>query len=74
MGKKFYICGLRPVIVEIHKDYRDYLALNMETGVFEENLRYSHQINFDPNGDVEEKKESEFNSYVEKLKKEKGLI
>ena len=46
----------------------------MKTGVFEENLRYFHQINFDSNGNVEEKKESEFNRYVEKLKKEKGLI
>lgn len=73
MEKKFYICGIRPVIVEIHKTYRDYLAMNWETGAFEENFRYATQINFDPEGDVEELSETDFNDYVQKLKKEKGL-
>lgn len=71
MEKKFYICGLRPVIVEIHKDYRDYFALNMETGIFEENLRYSHQINFDPDGDVEEKKNLNLIPMLKILKRKK---
>lgn len=73
MEKKYYICGLRPVIVEVYETYRDYLAMNWETGIFEQNFRYSHQINFDPSGDVEEVSKQEFNTYVEKLKKEKGL-
>ena len=73
MNKKFYICGLRPVIVEIHKTHKNYLAMNWETGIFEQNFRYSHQVSYDPDGDVEEVTESEFNTYVEKLKKEKGL-
>jgi len=72
-NKIFYICGIRPVIVEVHKTYRNYLAMNWETGVFEENFRYSHQINSDPEGDVEEISEKEFNIYVDKLKKERGL-
>ncbi len=71
--KKYYICGIRPVIVENHKTYKDYLAMNWETGEFEENMRYSHQINFDPEGDVEEISKAEFSAYVEKLKKEKGI-
>ena len=73
MNKKFYVCGLRPVIVEIHKTHKNYLAMNWETGIFEQNFRYSHQVSYDPDGDVEEVTESIFNTYVEKLKKERGL-
>lgn len=73
MNEKFYICGLRPVIVEVHKTHENYLAMNLETGKFEQNFRYSNQIFNDPDGDVEEVTESEFNTYVEKLKKERGL-
>ncbi|TDP60092.1 hypothetical protein [Flavobacterium dankookense] len=73
MEKKFYLCGLRPVIVEIYETYENYLALNMQTGVFEQNFRYSHQVTYDPDGDVEELSEQKFNTYVEKLKKERGL-
>jgi hypothetical protein len=74
MNKKYYICGLRPVVVEVHKEYRNYLAMNWETGIFEQDFRYSHQINFDPSGDVNEISETEFKKYVNQYKKEKGLL
>lgn len=73
MEKKFYICGERPVIVEDYGDYDDYLAFDWETGEFKQNFRYAQQVNFDPDGDVEEISESEFIIYVEKLKKKLGL-
>ncbi|MBX7226140.1 MAG: hypothetical protein K1X55_08915 [Chitinophagales bacterium] len=73
MERKYYICGQRPVIVEIYKTHRDYLAMNWDTTVFEENFRYAHQINFDPSGDVEEVNKEEFEAYVQKLRTKKGF-
>lgn len=36
MKKKFYICGKRPVIREIHNDYEKYFSFQWETGQFEQ--------------------------------------
>lgn len=73
MSKKYYISGLRPIIREIHGDYEVYYSFQWETGLFKQDMTYMEKIYYDPNGDVEEVSESEFNSYVEKLKKERGL-
>lgn len=45
----------------------------MGNGRFQARLRYFHEINFDPSGDVEELTKEEFDKYVEKLRKERGF-
>lgn len=73
MEKKYFKCGLRPVIQEISENFDTYYAYQWETGDFLEDMSYNHQINFDPSGDVEEISKTEFEKYVAALKKEKGL-
>lgn len=73
METKYYISGLRPVKGEIFADYEMYYAFQWETDDFKQDMRYNHQIHFDPSGDVEELSKEEFDKYVEKLKKERGL-
>lgn len=73
INKKFYISGLRPIIREIYKDYEIYYSFQWGTGLFKQDMTYMEKIYYDPDGDVEEISESEFSTYVEKLKKEKGL-
>jgi hypothetical protein len=73
MKKKFYICGTRPVIREIHNDYEEYFSFQWETGQFKQDMQYMENIYFDSSGDVKEVSETEFNTYVEKLKNEKEL-
>lgn len=70
MPKKYYKCGLRPVIMIIHQEHDDFLAMNWETGLFEEDFRYSDQIFSDPSGDTKEISKEEFEAYVEKLRTE----
>lgn len=74
MQKKYFICGLRPVIQEIEEEYDTFYVFQWKTGAFEEDMSYSENINFDPSGDVEEVSKEQFEAYVEKLKKEEGLM
>ena len=71
LNKKYYKCGLRPVIIVIHQEYNNFLAMNWETGVFEEDFRYSDQIFSDPSGDVQEMSKEKFDTYVEELRNKK---
>jgi hypothetical protein len=73
METKYYTVGDRPVIQEIHETFDNFLAFQWKTGDFKQEMRYNHDINFDPSGDVEELSKEAFDNYVEKLKKEKGL-
>jgi hypothetical protein len=73
MKKKFYICGKRPVIREIHDDYEEYFSYQWETGLFKQDMQYMENIYFDSSGETEEISEQEFNAYVEKLRKQGGL-
>lgn len=50
-----------------------YYAFQWETGDFKQDMRYFHEIKFDPSGDVEEVTKEAFDTYVEKLKTEKDL-
>lgn len=47
MKKKFYICGTRPVIREIHNDYEEYFSFQWETGQFKQDMQYMENIYFD---------------------------
>jgi len=73
MEKKFYKCGLRPIIEEIEPEFSTFYAFQWDTGNFEEDMTYASKIWFDFSGESETLTESEFNDYVDKLKKEKGL-
>lgn len=73
METKYYVVGLRPVIWEKRKDYDTFLAFQWETGEFKQDMQYNEAIYFDASGDVEEYSKKEFDQYVKKLKKERGL-
>ncbi len=73
-NKKFYKYGLRPVYSEeSSKGIVRFYAYELETGEFKEDMTYMRKIVFDFSGDKEELSEQEFNTYIEKLKKERGL-
>lgn len=73
MQKKYYKYGLRPIIEEVEIEFSTFYAFQWETGEFKEDMTYASKIWYDFSGDREELSEQEFNAYVEKLKKEKGL-
>ena len=73
MEKKYYKSGFRPIIQEINKDYDIFYAFQWETGNFKKDMTYNHQINYDPDGDVEELTKSEFDVYVKQLREERGF-
>ncbi|GAB2829154.1 hypothetical protein [Ferruginibacter profundus] len=74
LEKKYYKYGLRPIIEEIEPEFSTFYAFQWETGDFKEDMTYASKIWYDPSVDREDLTEEEFNSYVSKLKKEKGFI
>jgi hypothetical protein len=76
LKEKFCIVGLRPVkAIRNTEGSIGVYAFNWQTGEFEINYDYMQRIYSGDiaNGETEEISESEFNTYVEKLKKERGL-
>lgn len=73
MEKKYYKYGLRPIIEEIDKEISTFYAFQWDTGEFKQDMTYASKIWYDPSGDREDLSEKEFNDYVKKIKKEKGL-
>lgn len=71
--KKYYKYGLRPIIEEIEPEFSTFYAFQWETGDFKEDMTYASKIWHDPSGDVEEINKEEFEKYIKKLKKRKGL-
>lgn len=69
MYKKYYLVGLKPVIREIYSDYENFLVYQWDTGFFKQDISYMEKIWNDISGDSEEKNESDFFDYVEKLRK-----
>jgi len=73
MEKKYYLSGLRPIIREIYSDYEVYYSFQWNDATFKQDMSYMHEIYYDPSGDIQELTEKEFEAYVEKLKKDKGI-
>lgn len=73
MEKKYYKYGLRPIFEEKEEKYSTFYAFQWETGKFKEDMTYASKIWYDESGDREDLSKSEFNAYVDKLKKERGL-
>lgn len=72
---QYFTYGDRPVYKEEKVlGIPRYYAFQWETGEFKEDISYFRKITNDLSGDAEEVNESDFKKYVEKLKKEKGLI
>lgn len=71
---KYCIVGIRPVKALLEADGFGVYAFNWSSGKFDLDLSYIEKIYFGSMDDVEEVTEKEFEKYVEKLKKEKGLI
>lgn len=74
MIKKYYKYGLRPIIEEVEKEYSTFYAFQWENGEFIEDMTYASKIWFDYDADREDLSEQEFDAYVERLKKERGLV
>lgn len=65
---------MRPVYFEEINDEEFVFVFDWETGSFLDDFTYYKKIFSGPNmDDTEEISESEFNSYLEKLKNEKGF-
>ena len=73
MEKQYYICGLRPVVEEIEKEYKTYYAFQWDTGEFKEDMTYLRKISNDQSGETEKVSKEKFDDYVAKLKKERGI-
>jgi hypothetical protein len=72
MEKKFYICGTRPVYFEVKNN--EEFVFDWNNRSFKDDFTYYKRLFSGPHmDDTEEISESEFNAYVEELKKEKGL-
>ncbi len=70
---RFCKVGLRPVKALLENDGFGVYAFDWKTGNFILDLSYLEKIYFGRMDDVEILTEQEFNAYVDKLKKEKGL-
>lgn len=68
MEKKYYTCGLRPIVREIYTDCELYYSYQWETGVFKKDMSYLNKVYNDPDGDVEEITKEKFDAYVKELK------
>ena len=73
MEKKYYIVGLRPVIREIFPDMNKFYAMEWDTGEFKLDMRYNHEILFDPSGESREVDKKEFDEYVTNKRNEREL-
>ena len=62
MERKFYTCGLRPIIREIHSNFEEFFSFQWDTGYFKQDMKYMENIYSDPEGDVEEISEQAFNA------------
>jgi hypothetical protein len=75
MTRRYFKVGLRPVYFEEINDEEFVFVFDWNNGSFKDDFTYYKRLFFGPDmDDTEEISESEFNTYVEKLKKEKGLI
>jgi hypothetical protein len=75
MNKQYFIYGVRPVYMEEKtKGIRRYYAFHWETGEFKEDMSYLRKITNDLSGDAIESTKAEFETYVLKLKKERGFV
>ena len=73
LEEKYCKVGDRPVKgIHSNKGFGVYV-FNWDTGNFDLDLDYLEKIYFGSMDDVEELNKEEFETYVEKLKKEKGL-
>lgn len=70
---RFCKVGDRPVKALLEEDGFGVYAFDWETGKFNLDLSYLEKIYFGRMDDIEILSESEFNIYVEKLKKDRGL-
>ena len=70
---RFCKVGDRPVKALLEHDGLGIYVFDWETGNFILDLAYLEKIYFGRMDDVEILTEQEFNAYVEKMKKEKGL-
>ena len=73
MKCKYYKYGLRPIIEEVEPEFSTFYAFQWDTGEFKEDMTYASKIWYDFSGETEELTESEFNTYLEKVKKEREI-
>lgn len=74
MKERYFIVGLRPVIAQESKASSIVLSFDWITGTFTNDNSYHPKIYYGPKTDeTEEVTKEEFDVYVTKLKKEKGL-
>lgn len=74
MKNKYFKVGLRPVYYKEINDESFVFVYDWHNGEFVEDFAYYKRIFSGPYmDDTEEVSESEFNKYVDKLKKEKGF-
>ncbi len=74
MKKRYFKVGLRPVYFEEINNEEFVFVFDVNNGSFKEDFSYYKRLFFGPFMDeTEELSEQEFNTYVEKLKKERGL-
>lgn len=73
MRTYYYKYGLRPVYEEKEEKYSTFYAFQWDTGEFKEDMTYLLKIYHDVSNDKEDLTKQEFDAYVLKLKKERGL-
>lgn len=74
MKKRFFKVGLRPVYFDEINNEEFVFVFDWENGSFKDDFTYYKKIFSGPQmDDTEEITENEFNTYVEKLKKEIGI-
>lgn len=74
MKKRYFKVGLRPVYFKVIKNEEFVFVFDWENGSFKDDFTYYKRLFSGPHmDDTEEISESEFNAYVEKLKKEGGF-
>ncbi len=74
MEKQYYKYGLRPIYsIENPKGVIRFYAFQWDTGEFKEDMTYLLKIYHDVSNDKEDLTKQEFDAYVLKLKKERGL-
>lgn len=74
MNSKYFTVGLRPIYYEEKENESFVFVFDWSNGSFNDDFSYYKKLFSGPYMDeTEEISESEFNTYVEKLKKERGL-
>jgi hypothetical protein len=74
MIKRYFKVGLRPVYFEEINDEEFVFVFDWNSGFFKDDFTYYKRLFSGPHmDDTNEMTESEFNTYVEKLRKERSL-